>query len=269
VSTDIPLPEELVAHARAFYASGAVPVPPRRAATVVLLRHPFEAYAIRRVATMAFAAGMYAFPGGSVDPRDEDPRDEAAPAALAGPSTVDWANRLGLDGSTARAVVCAAVREVFEESGVLLAGPDSSTVVGDVSGPSWEADRLALLAREVGFADLLAARGLVLRGDLLTAWSRWITPEFEPRRFDTYFFLARLPENQLTRDVGGEAEHALWGAPADLLHLPMLPPTRATLRELSGFPSIDAAMGAERDAATPVALRLPDLGEAQPNRPVM
>lgn len=264
MSTDIPLPEELIAHARAFYASGAVPVPPRRAATVVLLRHPFEAYVIRRVATMAFAAGMYAFPGGVVDPRDE-----SAPAAWAGPSTVDWAARLGLDESGARAVVCAAVREVFEECGVLLAGPDPSTVVGDVSGASWEADRLALIAREVGFADLLAARGLVLRGDLLTAWSRWITPEFEPRRFDTYFFLARLPESQLTRDVGGEAEHALWAPPADLLHLPMLPPTKVTLREVSGFPSIEAAMGAERDAATPVALRFPGFGGAQPKRPVM
>src|SRR5205814_988993 len=235
---DVPLPEELPAHARAFYASGAAPVTPRRAATVVLLRHPFEAYVIRRVATMAFAGGMYAFPGGSVDPRDE-----SATIGWAGPSTVDWAERLGLDESTARAVVCAAVREVFEECGVLLAGPDPSTVVGDVSGPDWEADRLALIARDVGFADLLAARRLVLRGDLLTAWSRWITPEFEPRRFDAYFFLARLPEKQLTRDVGGEAEHALWAPPADLLDLPMLPPTRTTLRELSGAGSIEAAMG--------------------------
>jgi 8-oxo-dGTP pyrophosphatase MutT (NUDIX family) len=256
------LPEELVAHAHAFYASGAEPVPPRRAATVVLLRHPFEVYVIRRVATMAFAAGMYAFPGGSVDPRDE-----SAAIGWAGPSTVDWAARLGLDEAGARAVVCAAVREVFEESGVLLAGPGPSTVVGDVSGPSWEADRLALIAHEVGFADLLAARGLVLRGDLLTAWSRWITPEFEPRRFDTYFFLARLPENQLTRDVGGEAEHALWAAPADLLDLPMLPPTTVTLRQLSGFPSIGAAMGAERDAATPVALRLPGAGDVSRTGP--
>ena len=262
---DLTLPAALIAHARAFYASGAAPVTPRRAATVLLLREPGpEVYAIRRAATMAVAAGMYAFPGGSVDPRDV-----THPTGWAGPSTVDWAVRLGLPEPHARGVVCAAVREVFEECGVLLAGPDPSTVVGDVSGPDWEADRLALIARDVGFADLLAARGLVLRGDLLTAWSRWITPEFEPRRFDAYFFLARLPENQLTRDVGGEAEHALWAPPADLLDLPMLPPTRTTLRELSGAGSIEAAIGAERDAATPVALRLPDPGGAQPNRPVM
>jgi 8-oxo-dGTP pyrophosphatase MutT (NUDIX family) len=254
----IELPEFLRRQAEEFYASGATPVRPRPAATVVLLRHPFEVYAIRRVPTMAFAAGMYAFPGGSVDPRDE-----TAHTAWAGPSTVDWAGRLGLSEDRARGVVCAAVREVFEESGVLLAGPDPSTVVGDVSGAEWEAARIALLNREVGLADLLASRGLVLRSDLLAAWSRWITPEFEPRRFDTYFFLARLPENQVTRDVGGEADHALWAVPDELLRLPMLPPTIATLRELSAFDSIDAAMRADRDAANPVRLTF------QPKRPVM
>jgi len=251
---DLTLPAALIAHARAFYASGAAPVTPRRAATVLLLREPGpEVYAIRRAATMAFAAGMYAFPGGSVDPRDE-----THPTGWAGPSTVDWAVRLGLPEPHARGVVCAAVREVFEECGVLLAGPDPDTVVGDVSGDDWESDRRALLAREVGFADLLAARGLVLRSDLLAAWSRWITPEFEPRRYDTYFFLARLPRWQVTRDVGGEAEHVLWASPRELVRLPMLPPTLTALRDLAGYDSVEEALAAatSRDAATPVAPRL-------------
>src|SRR4029450_12584577 len=106
----------------------------------------FEVYAIRRAATMAFAADMYAFPGGAVDPRD-------FPVELqwAAPPPGEWAARLGLSEATARAVLCAAVREVFEESGVLLAGPDDRTVVGDVSGPEWEAARVALLGREIGF----------------------------------------------------------------------------------------------------------------------
>jgi 8-oxo-dGTP pyrophosphatase MutT (NUDIX family) len=243
MSSDIPLPDWLVERARAFYASGAAPVNPRRAATVVLLRprdpDGFEVYAIRRAATMAFAAGMYAFPGGSVDPRDT----EVQPA-WAGPSPAEWSTRLDLAEPTARAVVCAAVREVFEESGVLLAGPSPSDVVGDVSAPDWEAARVALVAREVGFAELLAQRRLVLRSDLLAPWSRWITPEFEPRRFDAYFFLARLPSRQRTRDVGGEASHALWAPPGALLGLPMLPPTLATLRELCAFDGVDAAMEA-------------------------
>lgn len=249
------VPERLVARAREFYASGAQPATPKLASTVVLLRPEFELYAIRRAASMAFAAGMFAFPGGGVDPRDTATRP-----AWAGPTPHVWAIRLGRDEDTARAVVCAAVREVFEESGVLLAGPDGSTVVGDVSGADWEAARAALQAREVGFAELLSGRGLVLRSDLLAPWARWVTPDFEPRRYDTYFFLARLPERQLTRQVGGESDHAVWAHPAELAAAghAMLPPTLVTLRELSAYSGVDEAMAAagERDAATALTPRL-------------
>jgi 8-oxo-dGTP pyrophosphatase MutT (NUDIX family) len=270
--------EWLAARAREFRASGATPAEPKLAATVLLLRSGAarpagvtgfagetrpagvtgfaretrpadvtgpEVYLIRRAATMAFAAGMHAFPGGMVDPRDS-----AVLPGWAGPTPADWAARLNLPEPAARAVVSAAVREVFEESGVLLAGPDADTVVGDVSGPDWEKARLALIAREVGFAEFLAGQGLVLRSDLLTPWDRWLTPEFEPRRYDTYFFLARLPELQVTRDVGGEADRVLWGRPGDLTDLVMLPPTLVTLRALSGYPSVDAAMAADRDVTT-------------------
>ncbi len=83
------------------------------------------------------------------------------------------------------------------------------------------------------------------------------TPEFEPRRFDTYFFVARLPERQRTRDVGGEAEHTIWARPEELSALPMLPPTMVTLRQLAAFDSLDAAMlaGASRDLSTPLMPR--------------
>ncbi|GAA5177723.1 hypothetical protein GCM10023322_03130 [Rugosimonospora acidiphila] len=223
---------------------------PRPAATVLLLRSPYEVYLVRRAASMAFAAGMYAFPGGTVDPRDAG-------------TDLDWVappERLGLPADEARAVVCAAVREVFEETGVLLAGASADTVLADVSTVEWEHARRAVEAREVGFAELLRERGLVLRGDLLAAWSRWITPEFEPRRYDTYFFLARLPEGQLTRHIGTEASHSVWAAPADTAELPMLPPTRTTLDQLADYRSIDAALAAaaHRDAVNPVRPRLVD-----------
>jgi 8-oxo-dGTP pyrophosphatase MutT (NUDIX family) len=245
-----PAPDWLARHARSFYAAGGQPSTPRLAATVVLLRaapDSFEVYAVRRVPTMPFAANMYAFPGGTVDPRDT-----AVAPGWAGPTPAHWAGRLGLDEAHARAVVCAAVREVFEETGVLLAGPDRYTVVGDVSGPDWEAARVALVAREIGFAELLESNALVLRSDLLAPWSRWLTPEFEARRYDTYFFLAQLPERQVTRDVGGEAADARWAAPdelADPRH-PMLPPTQLTLRQLAAYREVDAAMAAagDRDA---------------------
>jgi 8-oxo-dGTP pyrophosphatase MutT (NUDIX family) len=252
-----PLPARLAEHALAFTGTGREPPPARLASTVVLLRPSaaqdggFEVYAIRRAATMAFAADMYAFPGGAVDPRDF-----TVELALAGPPPDAWAARLGLDQATARAVLCAAVREVFEESGVLLAGPDPATVVGDVSGDEWEAARVALIDRTVGFAEFLAERGLMPRTDLLAPWARWVTPDFEPRRYDTYFFLALLPGGQRTRDVGGEAAHTRWASPAVLAGdgTPMLPPTQVTLRQIARHPTIEAVLAAAavREPGRPV-----------------
>lgn len=234
-------PESLVEHARRFYAAGGPPAPPRMAATVLLVRpvpaadsdNNFEVYVIRRLASMTFG-GMYAFPGGGVDPSDSK-------AALdwSGPSAADWGDRLGLAPDAAQAVLCAAAREVFEEAGVLLAGPGPGTIVGDVSGADWESARQALVERRAGFAELLREQRLTLRADLLLPWSRWVTPEFEPRRFDTYFFVALLPAGQRTRDVSGEADHTMWIRPAEALaradagEIAMLPPTRVTLAEIA------------------------------------
>lgn len=252
------LPPKLVAQARAFYASRAAPVEPKLAATVLLLRardERVQVHAIRRVPTMPFAPGMYAFPGGTVDPRDA-----GADLRWAGPAPAQWADRLGQPERAAQAIVCAAVREVFEEAGVLLAGPSSGAVVGDVSGDDWEAQRAALVDRRLGFAEFLNERDLVLRADLLAPWSRWITPEFEPRRYDTYFFLARLPEGQRTRNVGGEADLVTWLRPADRDGLPMLPPTRMTLAQVAVHPTIEDLIVAasSRDARSPVIPRLID-----------
>lgn len=263
-------PPALVEHARRFRAEGGTPATPRVAATVLLLRPAgadFEVYVIRRVAAMTFG-GMYAFPGGGVDRSDSQ-----AHLDWAGPEPTRWGDRLGLAPDAAQAVVCAAAREAFEEAGVLLAGPDADTVVGDVSGDDWEAARQDLEGRRVGFADLLAGRRLTLRSDLLLPWSRWITPEFEPRRFDTYFFVALLPEGQRTRDVSGEADHTMWIRPADALaraeagDLTMLPPTLVTLAQVAAAGDLAGVVraAATRDAATPVTPRLDltDDGEAR------
>lgn len=241
---------------------GELNVPePRLAATVVLLREGgaggLEAYLLRRRVSMAFAGGMYAYPGGGVDPRD-------ATAAIdwAGPDADEWAVRLGCAPETARAVVCAAVRETFEESGVLLAGADERSVVADVSGEAWRADRAALEAHEVSFAEFLTRRGLVLRSDLLAGWSRWITPEFEDRRYDTWFFVAAVPTGQRTAEVPGEADRVEWLAPAEAVarveagDYLMLPPTVTTLRELRGHDSpAQALAGAAERSLAPVMAR--------------
>lgn len=255
-------PPEWPDRIRALAAGELVPVTPRRAATVLLLRDAEggpEVHMLRRSASMAFAGGAYAYPGGGVDPRDEQP------VRWAGPPLEEWAERLGLDDpAQAQAVVCAAVRETFEEAGVLLAGETEDTVVGDTTGEDWERDRAALVARELSFADFLDRRGLALRSDLLGAWARWITPEFEQRRYDTWFFVAVLPAGQRTRDVSGEADRTVWTRPADAAdgydrgELTMMPPTIATLRSVQ-----PCATAAEALAAAAARSLTPVLAQAR------
>jgi 8-oxo-dGTP pyrophosphatase MutT (NUDIX family) len=248
------LPAEAAAHVRALASGAAKAAEPRHASTVVLLRDDpqgMQAYLLRRTRTMAFAAGMYVFPGGSVDPRDEMLSDQA----WAGPPPAAWAGLLSADEALTKAIVCAAVRETFEESGVLLAGTGPDDVVADTTGDDWEADRVALIDRSLSFAAMLDRRGLVLRADLLRPWAHWITPEVEPKRYDTRFFVAALPTGQLTRDVGGEADRVAWVRPADALaaadsgEMGMLPPTAFTLSELATYDDVVAvlAAGTERD----------------------
>jgi 8-oxo-dGTP pyrophosphatase MutT (NUDIX family) len=243
------LPADAAAHVRALASGAAQAAEPRHASTVVLLRDHtdgMQAYLLRRTRTMAFAAGMYVFPGGSVDPRDETLSDQA----WAGPPPQTWAALLSADESLTKAIVCAAVRETFEESGVLLAGAGPDDVVADTTGDDWEADRVALIDRSLSFAAMLDRRGLVLRADLLRPWAHWITPEVEPKRYDTRFFVAALPTGQRTRDVGGEADRVAWVRPADALaaadsgEMGMLPPTAFTLSELATYDDVAAVLAA-------------------------
>lgn len=235
----------------------ADPATPRNAATVMLLRPAageeqrragFEVYMLRRKPSMAFAPGAYVFPGGSVDQRDADEE-----VAWAGPGVDHWGRVFDAPPELARALVCAAVRETFEESGVLLAGPSPDTVVADTTAEDWETDRHALLDRSVSLAEMLAKRSLILRSDLLRPWSRWITPAVEPRRFDTRFFAAALPAGQRTRDVGGEASAVEWISPADALdagrarRIQLWLPTAMTLAELAEYRNVDDVLAARRE----------------------
>jgi 8-oxo-dGTP pyrophosphatase MutT (NUDIX family) len=259
VTVRVPLPPQLVADARAYAEGRRTPVEPRDAATVVLLRdgsHGPEVYLLRRHTTMAFAGGMCVFPGGGVDPRDFD-----RTVGWSGPSASEWARRLGTSDELAGALVCAAVRETFEESGVLLAGRSPEDVVADTTGEDWEADRKALEAKEVAFTDVLERRGLVLRSDLLGAWSAWCTPVFEPRRFRTSFFVAVLPRGQRTRDVSSESSSVSWMSAraaceaVDADELGMMPPTYLTCLEIAEYDAaadvLAAAPGREVELFTP------------------
>lgn len=222
---------------------------PRYAATVMLVRdsHPgqteyrlppeklpsnfptgqeIEVFMLRRVKTMAFVPDAVVFPGGGVDDRDATPQ-----LPWCGPAPEEWAQWMNVSAEVARKVVVAAAREVFEECGVLLAGPDEQSVVTDLSDPSWAQDRAALTKHELAFADMLIRRGLVLRTDLLGLVSNWLTPEYSPRRYDAFFFAALMPEGQVADDKTSEAQIADWVTPAwavrgaDKGTLSVLPPT--------------------------------------------
>ena len=250
------LPDRLVESARAFADGTRTPVEPKHASTVVLLRGgdgspgSLEVYLLRRHVDMAFAAGMCVFPGGGVDPRDFDHE-----IGWVGPSAAEWAALLGTDPALARALVCAAVRETFEESGVLLAGPTEDSVVEDTTGEDWEADRRALEAREVSFTEFLDRRGLRLRTDLLKLWGSWVTPVFEPRRFDARFFVAEMPAGQITRDVSTESDSVLWLPVRDAItavdeqRMLMLPPTYCTCLEIFDFATPAEVLAADREPA--------------------
>jgi 8-oxo-dGTP pyrophosphatase MutT (NUDIX family) len=246
------LPEEFRERILDLREGRAEPPRPRDAATVVVLRdhseHGLQAFMLRRVSSMAFAPGAYVFPGGSVDPRDGD-----TAVGWAGPPPAVWGEAFGADDTLARELVCAAVRETFEESLVLLAGPTAGSVVDDTRGAEWEADRQRLLDRSQSLAEFLDRRGLVLRSDLLRPWAHWITPAIEPKRYDTRFFVAAIPEGQRAGDVSTEADRVSWLRPADAVEraragqLFMLPPTVATLAELAQYDSVADVLAAQRE----------------------
>jgi 8-oxo-dGTP pyrophosphatase MutT (NUDIX family) len=224
-------------------ASGQRPIAqPRDAATVVLVRPGqagLEVLMLARARAMDFAPGAHVFPGGSVDPQDAGvPCRGSAPGGL------------GVPDERARALVCAAVRETFEESGVLI-GVSAESGGSSDSGPGPE-DRRALLAGEVSFGEILARHGLVLTPGLVTPWARWVTPEAAPRRFDTWFFVAEMPPGQIP-EASAESDSVEWLRPDDALaaaragRLTLLPPTAVTLAEIGGHTDVATVIAARRE----------------------
>ncbi|MCW2512515.1 MAG: hydrolase [Mycobacterium sp.] len=214
------------------------PLTPRPAATVMLLREKsdIEVFLMRRHSQMDFVAGVMVFPGGGVDERDR-----GADIAWYGPGKDWWAGRLNVDADLAEALVCAAARETFEESGVLFAGAadDSDVLVDDAS--VYREQRAALAANSLSFADFLRNENLVLRADLLRPWANWITPKEErTRRYDTFFFLGALPEGQRADGENTESDRAFWTTPRAALEefeqgkSFLLPPTWTQLDSLDG-----------------------------------
>lgn len=229
----------------------------RAAATVMLLRDAapgIETFVLRRVPAMAFASGMTVFPGGGVDPVDH------ADIPWHGPDPGWWGRALGEDPPAARALVVAAVRELFEETGVLLAGDEPGGPVPVLD----EAIRAAIVDRRTSLVEVLDGAGLGIRSDLLRPWANWLTPPGQGRRYDTFFFAAALPGGQQARMLTSEADLGQWRRPDDLFaeraagRTKLMPPTMVMLRDLARFDSVAQVLAARR-VVTKIRVRPEDV----------
>lgn len=216
------MPPELAQRARELVYGGQwTPPPTRPAATVVLLRDGAEGLEVTLLQKAAgFARGMYLFPGGAL---------EEADAALGDP----W--------------LVAAVRETFEECGVLLTVPAPPADV--------------VRHRERAFGEVLSALGLRPDFAALRPFAHWVTPEVESRRFDTKFFGAALPAGQDLAGFTTEHHNVGWFSPAATEGLPMLPPTAAVLADLRRFDTVEQALAEERHPVPIMPTPVPDDGD--------
>ena len=205
----------------------SAPAPVRDAATVILLRDGaagLEVWLLTRVTQRVFAGGMSVFPGGRVD-------DDDAALPFTEGSFDDLAQRLDCSPELARTLLGAAVRETFEETGVLLTVPSA-----DLDGA-----RAGVEAGEIGFGDLLREHGLAVDMRALRPWSRWVTPAGEVRRYDARFFVGALPDGAVAHHETTEASEAAWLpvataiAQAERGERGLLPPTMVTLASLQPF----------------------------------
>jgi ribonuclease/clavin/mitogillin len=215
---------------------------PRPAATVVLVRpgpSGLEVLLTQRPSTMAFAPDVHVFPGGALDVGDADPELLARSPLAPDEAT----RRLGGEpvGPRALALHMAAIREVFEEAGVLLAEPG----LREPSRSQVDKARTTLLDGSATFGDVCRTLDLRPRPDLLTPISRWVTPRVVPRRFDARFFAAELPAGAEPSFVAREVVGHAWMTPRAALRarsdgtLGLWVPTSATLQQLEHARSFD------------------------------
>jgi 8-oxo-dGTP pyrophosphatase MutT (NUDIX family) len=236
----------------------ATPVAPRPAATVALVRDApggLEVLLLQRSPNLKFMPGAYVFPGGALDPSDSAPEVQAC---CAGPGDEEASRTLGV-ARGGLAYWIAAIREAFEEAGILLAYGAAGGLV-DTQGEAaarYLAHRRALGRRHGGFGAILKAERLRLAADRLIYFGHWITPLGVHRRFDTRFFLAVSPERQRARHDERETVAHVWVRPRDALASPerlgLRFPTIRSLEQFSAYATaaeLAAAMAGNRRVPT-------------------
>lgn len=190
-------------------ADAKKPSSPLPSATILLLRDGasgLEVFMVKRHHQIDFASGALVFPGGKLDPHDNDPALRAH---------ADGADKL--DDLRLSLAACA-IREGFEESGILPARKPGSSDYIDAAAASALADwRPKLNKSEAGLAEFLTRENLRLACDALVPFAHWVTPTFMPKRFDTYFYLAATPPGQLGRHDGSESVDSVWVNPNDAI----------------------------------------------------
>jgi len=224
----------------------------RAASTIMLLRNGrtgIEVLMVRRQLKSDFVGGAYVFPGGAVDSNDS-----AGEICCAGLSDRSASAALGVD-QDGLAYWVAAIRECFEETGIMLAYDPTGSLL-DLTDPSritWlREQRRRVQAGELRFADIVRERGLILATDRVYYWAHWITPEEQPRRYDTRFFLASAPDGQEGIHDGDEVTESAWITPRAAIEKArtgewiVVLPTLYNLRLLSGFNSVAEAEVAAR-----------------------
>ncbi len=220
------------------------------AATVILLRDGAtgpEVFLMRRHLNQSFMGGAYVFPGGRVDPGDDDPALEGVLFGSDGCGSVNPAQASFWGEVPSRTIHVAAIRETFEEAGVIFGRDETGELV--IPGSKVLKERLEILRGQLNAGAVTLceiASQLAVRFDpgMLVPYARWITPEIEKKRFDTRFFLAVLPEGLEPVHDNRELTDSRWITPGDALgkhgcgELLLMPPTLKTIEEIGDFSSI-------------------------------
>lgn len=242
------------------------PADPRLSATILLLRDApsLQVLMVKRHYEIDFASGALVFPGGKAHEGDADP------------AWADWTDGDFTDAEQAARI--SAVREAYEESGIILARPKSArgagaALVGQNVAETLAPMRGAVDRREASFLELMKEHDLVLALDALVHFGHWITPVMMPKRFDTHFYLAATPPEQVAEQDGRETTEAVWLGPQQALDMEaageatIIFPTRMNLGKLAETATTENALA--RFASESVVTVLPEVGKDEDGSPCL